>query len=54
MLVNITKRWAKGTNLRTMTIKVDDEEYTLRISEKLYKKLVKKGVITSQKNEGKI
>lgn len=40
---------AEGCNLRLMTIKVDDKEFTMRISHELYDLLRSKNVMTSQK-----
>ena len=49
MKTEIIKIHAEGCNLRLMTIKVDDKEFTLRISHELYDLLRSKNVMTSQK-----
>lgn len=49
MKTEIIKIHAEGCNLRLMTIKVDDKEFTLRISHELYDLLKSKNVMTSQK-----
>lgn len=49
MKTEIIKIHAEGCNLRLMTIKVDDKEFTLRISRELYDLLKSKNVMTSQK-----